>query len=635
MATAPIFIQTREGPRHNAPALLAHLVQHGILTYADSIAAQALATKRGLHIVDILVSTYEIAPLEIANAYGVLSQSPVIHPNETIPDVRLIDQLSAAKSLQLGLLPWRNIAGQTIILTDRPDQFDRHADMLSALFGQIHMGVTTSAQIEQAVLAARKDALGLAAETKVPADLSCRTWQARKVLGYGICGVVALICATVLAPTAVVSVLCGLAVLILVLCTMLKAIAAFTARHSVKDQADVAAVPARLPKITLLVPLFRETEIAGHLLARLNELDYPRELMDVCLVTESDDDTTRTVLQRTKMPHWMRAIVVPQGTLRTKPRALNFALNFARGSIVGVYDAEDAPAPDQLHKVATHFANCASDVACLQGVLDYYNDSSNWLTRCFTIEYASWFRIVLPGLERLGLVVPLGGTTLFFKRDILEKLGGWDAHNVTEDADLGVRLARAGYRTELIATITAEEANGRIWPWVKQRSRWLKGYAITYAVHMRAPRQLWSDLGARRFWGVQLLFGGTLAQFILAPVLWSFWMLPFGLYHPLQSILAPGMFWALAAIFFLSEIITLWVAALALIAARKTWLIKWALTLQFYFPLAAVAAYKGILELAWRPYYWDKTSHGVLLPSRVTARPQPPAHQSLDGSQMP
>jgi len=216
-------------------------------------------------------------------------------------------------------------------------------------------------------------------------------------------------------------------------------------------------------------------------------------------VLEDNDTTTRKALCRTSLLTWMRSIVVPEGTLRTKPRALNYALDFARGSIVGVYDAEDSPDPNQLRIVAATFANAGPQVVCLQGILDYYNSGANWLTRCFTIEYASWFRVVLPGYARMGLVVPLGGTTLFFRHDILEKLGGWDAHNVTEDADLGLRLARAGYETVFIPSVTQEEANGRFWPWVKQRSRWLKGYAITYCVHMRDPGRLWRDLGPWRF----------------------------------------------------------------------------------------------------------------------------------------
>lgn len=379
----------------------------------------------------------------------------------------------------------------------------------------------------------------------------------------------------------------------------------------------------------MLVPLYNETAITEHLLCRLRALDYPRELLDVCLVLEADDQTTRTTLGQTILPTWMRAVVVPKGTIKTKPRALNYALDFAHGSIIGVWDAEDAPAADQLHVVARHFANCGPEVVCLQGTLDYYNADTNWLTRCFTIEYAGWFRVVLPGLQKLGLVVPLGGTTLFFRRHALDALGGWDAHNVTEDADLGVRLARHGYRTALINTVTEEEANGRAWPWVKQRSRWLKGYAMTYGVHMRNPAQLWRDLGPWRFFGVQLLFLGTLSQFVLAPLLWTFWLLPFGFSHPLSALIPAWAFWAFAALFVTSELVNLAVAAVGVHKARKTWLTKWAITLQFYFPLAALAAYKGLWELVTKPFYWDKTAHGILLPktwqSPVTPPPRPPA----------
>ena len=185
---------------------------------------------------------------------------------------------------------------------------------------------------------------------------------------------------------------------------------------------------------------------------------------------------------------------------------MNYALDFCRGTIIGVWDAEDAPEPDQIEKVAARFNEAAPNVVCLQGMLDYYNARQNWISRCFTIEYATWWRVVLPGMARLGFVIPLGGTTLFFRRKALEKLGRWDAHNVTEDADLGVRLARHGYVTELIPTVTYEEANCRPWRWVRQRSRWLKGFMITYIVHMRDPAQLLRDLGFKRFMGLQMIF---------------------------------------------------------------------------------------------------------------------------------
>jgi glycosyltransferase XagB len=269
----------------------------------------------------------------------------------------------------------------------------------------------------------------------------------------------------------------------------------------------------------------------------------------------------------------MRQILVPPGTVRTKPRALNYALDFCRGSIVGVYDAEDAPAPDQLRRVVRRFRESPPEVACLQGVLDFYNARTNWLSRCFTIDYATWFRIVLPGIARLGFVIPLGGTTLFFRRAALERLGGWDAHNVTEDADLGLRLARHGYRCELIDSVTEEEANCRAIPWIRQRSRWLKGYALTWISHMRRPGLLLRDLGLWKFMGVQILFLGTLSTFLLAPLVWSFWLLPFGLPHPLAGIVPWWLFVALGSAFLLTELVNIAASAVAVSSAKHRWLI--------------------------------------------------------------
>ncbi|NBT53006.1 MAG: glycosyltransferase, partial [Marivivens sp.] len=368
--------------------------------------------------------------------------------------------------------------------------------------------------------------------------------------------------------------------------------------------------PHRLPIVTIMVPLYHESEIAVRLVNRLSALDYPHDLLDVCLLLEADDQMTRQALLATTLPRFMRAIVVPQGTVKTKPRALNYGLSFARGSIIGVYDAEDAPDPQQIRAIVARFAAVGPEVACLQGMLDFYNAKTNWLSRCFALEYATWFRVILPGLERLGFLIPLGGTTLFFRRSVLEKLGGWDAHNVTEDADLGVRLARHGYRTEIVRTVTGEEANSHVWPWIKQRSRWLKGYAITYGVHMRNPRQLLCDLGWRKFLGFQVQFLGTLTQFVTAPMMWSFWAIPLGFWHPVREVLPPSGLITLSVLFATSEAVHLTAAILGARASRRLWLLPWVPTLHLYFPLASLAAYKGLGELLHRPFYWDKTAHG-------------------------
>ena len=360
-----------------------------------------------------------------------------------------------------------------------------------------------------------------------------------------------------------------------------------------------------------MVPLYKEREIADALIRRLRRLTYPKALLDVILVLEQDDDVTRNTLAKIDLPSWIRTIEVPGlNGLTTKPRAMNYALDFCRGDILGVWDAEDAPQSDQIERVVRHFTQAAPEVVCLQGGLDYYNPRTNWRSRCFTIEYNSWFRVILPGIARLGLVVPLGGTTFFFRRDKLLELGGWDAHNVTEDANLGVRLSRAGYRTEMVDTTTFEEANFRAWPWVKQRSRWLKGFMVTYLVHMRDPLQLYRDLGLLKFVGVQAFFLGTIGQFLLAPVLWMFWLTALGLFNPMLLVLPHQTLTSLVWLFLAAEGLNIGVGVLAVSARERRFLLPWVPTMFLYFPLGVVAAYKALWELAVKPFFWDKTQHG-------------------------
>ena len=452
---------------------------------------------------------------------------------------------------------------------------------------------------------------------RVPEAESCRSWGRRRGLRLSaVAGLLAgLAAVTFLYPQLVFAALAGWAVLTLVVAAVLKS-AAFAARMAL---GPVAAAPrsagteALFPRVSILVPLFRETEIVHELVARLSRLTYPKCLLDVILVLEEMDDQTRRALAGIDLPPWIRSVVVPDGSPRTKPRAMNYALDFCDGEIVGIYDAEDAPDPDQITRVARAFQAAPPELVCLQGYLDYYNPRQNWLARCFSIEYAAWFRTILPGMARLGLAIPLGGTTLFFRRDALQALGGWDAHNVTEDADLGFRLARHGMRTQMLATTTQEEANCLPWPWIRQRSRWLKGYMTTYLVHMRRPFVLWRQLGTWRFMGFQMHFVTALSQVFLAPLLWSFWLVLLGLPHPLDRFIPHPAMVGLGSLFLTIEAINLAVYATAVTGARHRHLLAWVPTMHFYAPLGAVAAYKALYELVLKPFFWDKTRHGLSL----------------------
>jgi cellulose synthase/poly-beta-1,6-N-acetylglucosamine synthase-like glycosyltransferase len=588
-----------------------YLLAEGVIGAHDLIRALALRRQNPGDLAEILRAHGLASEAALTWALARFSGLGSADPATASADPRLIDRLGAAACLRDTLLPWQSDGERTVVLVPRPETFLRHRDRLEAAFGPVVPALAPRTTIQTAIATARADRLGARALERPAPTESCRAFDPARGRPLLLGGAVAIAAAAVAVPTLFFTVLTVWTVLSLALVIGLKAVATVASGRRAAPEPPPPII-ASLPVVSVIVPLFQEADIAPRLVARLGRIDYPRDRLDLILAVEAADRDTRAALERAALPPWMRVVPVPDGGLRTKPRALNYALDFCRGSIVGVYDAEDAPAGDQIRRVVTRFHQCGGDVACLQGVLDFYNPRSNWLSRCFTIEYASWFRVLLPGLQRLGLPLPLGGTTLFFRRSVLERLGAWDAHNVTEDADLGMRLARHGYRAEMVETVTGEEANCRsLGAWVGQRSRWIKGYMLTWAVHMRDPRLLWRQLGPRGFLGFQILFLGTLSQALLAPLLLSFWALTFGLPHPLSGQLPTAAVAAMVSLFVLGEGITLAIGLLALGRCRQRLSPLWVPLLHFYHPCAALAAYRALWEVAVRPFYWDKTRHGL------------------------
>jgi cellulose synthase/poly-beta-1,6-N-acetylglucosamine synthase-like glycosyltransferase len=593
-----------------AGPIAAHLLRDGVVSSDDMLQALAHRGREAGRLPDVLRARGLVVEQDLLQAQAQSWGIRLVDLGKALPDPRLIDAVGPADCLRYGLVPWRRVGDVTVVALSRPEEFRRLRPMLEARLGPVCAALAPARSVAAAIHAWHGPRLARAAENRVPAAESCRNWPRLHRSPRALAILTLALALTLAAPLAMSLAVLGFAVLSLALIVALK-FAAMIAALRPPAPGPAPATDTIDPTVSIIVALYREGDIAGRLVRRLARLDYPEELLDVILAVEAGDSTTLDALTRAELPPWMRIIVVPAGEVKTKPRALNHALDHARGAIIGVYDAEDAPEPDQIRKVVAQFQRCGPDVACLQGVLDYYNPRTNWLSRCFTIEYAGWFRLILPGIARLGLVVPLGGTTLFFRRAALEQLGGWDAHNVTEDADLGIRLVRHGYRTQLVDTVTGEEANCRAIPWVKQRSRWIKGYMMTWAVHMRDPRLLWRQLGPRAFLGFQVMFLGTIAQFLLAPLLWSFMLVPFGFNHPLLAVLPAGAVWTMAGIFTLSELANLTIGIAGNRRTRHGLSPWWVPTLKLYYPLASIAAYKALLELVTRPFYWDKTPHGL------------------------
>jgi cellulose synthase/poly-beta-1,6-N-acetylglucosamine synthase-like glycosyltransferase len=384
--------------------------------------------------------------------------------------------------------------------------------------------------------------------------------------------------------------------------------------HHPRDARSRPAVPeAELPRYSALVPLYREAEILSDLVAGMAALDYPAAKLEVLIVLEAEDKETRAALADLDLPGNIRPVVVPDKGPRTKPKALNYALELVRSPYVVVYDAEDIPEPDQLRRALAAFADGGPDIACVQARLGIHNTRQGWLPRQFALEYASLFDAQLPSLQRLGLPIPLGGTSNHFRVDRLKEVGGWDPYNVTEDADLGFRLARGGYRTLTIASTTWEEAPIALGSWVRQRTRWLKGWMQTYLVHTRGgtrgrrARSCWSRVS------LHVLIGGMLLSALVHPIVLAImaWLSLHGdLLSPKSSPLERTLVWIGLANFGLGYMSAMLAAAIA--AWRRGWrrLSLEAILMPAYWLLISFASYRALLQLITAPHLWEKTAHG-------------------------
>ena len=365
-----------------------------------------------------------------------------------------------------------------------------------------------------------------------------------------------------------------------------------------------------LPTYSILVPVYKEQfAVLTRLIGHLHALDYPKEKLDIKLIVEADDTDTIAAIKSCRPPENMEIIRVAPSHPRTKPKACNVALQQIRGEYLVIFDAEDAPEPGQLKRAATLFRTCPREVACLQSPLNYYNREENQLTRLFAIEYSALFRLLLPALERMGLPIPLGGTSNHIRVEALKRAGGWDAFNVTEDADLGMRLAYFGYRTRMLPSLTLEEAPIALGGWLKQRTRWVKGYIQTWLVFMRDPSGLRRQLGTRGYYGFQLFVGAPALTFLLAPLFWLAFLL--GLTGLMPHALPPALL-ALCAVSFLGGMLSHWLFARTVIRLEKWQNMGLALlAYPFYWLLHSLAAARALWQLATAPHYWDKTTHGI------------------------
>jgi len=383
--------------------------------------------------------------------------------------------------------------------------------------------------------------------------------------------------------------------------------------HEVVTKDDIKRIEtATLPVYTILLPVYKEDKLIRKLIWNLRSLDYPREKLDVKLLIEEDDDKTLNAVRTLDFPANFEVIVVPFHMPKTKPKACNYGLHFSRGELLTIYDAEDVPDSDQLKKVVMLFRKLPEEFVVVQGALNYFNKNENFLTRMFTLEYSYWFDYMLTGLETLDVPIPLGGTSNHFKLHRLIELGAWDPFNVTEDADLGVRVYDKQYKVGVVNSTTLEEANNEPFNWIRQRSRWIKGYMQTYLVHMRNPVKLIQRIGWGGFFGFNFFIGGTAFTFLLYPVLLLFFILyvifDFGF---VRKLFPDWVLYISIFNFIAGNVLMVYVNMLAVFKRRYYELILFAIMNPVYWLMHSIAAYKGLWQLIIKPFYWEKTNHGL------------------------
>jgi cellulose synthase/poly-beta-1,6-N-acetylglucosamine synthase-like glycosyltransferase len=614
------------------------LVEHGAITREQLAITLARSQETGARLGQMLQTQGDISRLDLYHALAQMWDLPFVDLIADPPDEQLMERVGTDTMVAEHWVPHHlePIAGaapgsQCAVVATAEEPNEEFGEHVASLLGvaQVRFAVTTDWDIDQAILLGCQDELiaqaayGLAAERP---ELSANTGWARWQWVGAIVALLAFVVCAILRPSeTLITTLIAVNVMFfvgvafkLLACTV--GVFHLTSMHRERDPrrggATVAAVPripdADLPVFTILVPAYREANVVSKLIEHLGDLDYPMSKLQVLLLMEADDEETIAAAKAARPSECVRFVVVPADGPQTKPKACNVGLALAEGEFLVIYDAEDRPEPGQLREVVSRFAETDNDVVCFQARLNYFNARENILTRMFTLEYSMWFDTMLPGLDAWRLPIPLGGTSNHFRVASLRKLGAWDPYNVTEDADLGIRAAAVGLKVGITESTTWEEACSEWKSWIRQRTRWIKGYMVTALVHTRRPRQLWRETGWRGYLGLIGLIAGTPAMFLACPLVWGFWLFTFlGGSIPGFHI-APWLQIAMTANLIIGNGAMIVLAAVAALRRKAYDLVPFSLLNPAYWILHSIAAWRALYQLIVSPSHWEKTPHGIV-----------------------
>ena len=618
------------------------LIERGLATETDVELALAEQQREGGYLGRHLLLAGVVQRRDMYQALAEQWGTALVDLVASPPQTDLVANLDHEWALSSQWLPYRQNGDVTVIVTSASPTEELLSEAREMFGPRIEVLATTDWDIQQALQASfRREMLYDAADKlsvedpQVSARVALTTWQ--KVLPALL--LAALVIGLLLNVRSTVVVVLFIANISFAISILFKSLASINApivrakqrlaqrklqrwRTELGVEHQEHRIPdSELPVYTILIPAFHEANIIAKLIENIGALDYPRSKLEVLLLLEEDDQETIAAAKAAAPPVNVRILVVPRGNPQTKPRACNYGLAMASGEFVVIYDAEDRPEPDQLRKAIASFREDerirrdvdpqARPLVCVQAALNYFNAEHNVLTRMFAVEYSHWFDSMLPGMEGTGIPLPLGGTSNHFRTRELRELGGWDPWNVTEDADLGLRASVRGYRVGIINSTTWEEACSKVPAWIKQRTRWIKGYMVTAAVNMRRPLRFLKRTGLGGAVGMIGLIAGTPMTFLAYPLVLGFTIVTYvgvqfiGLDLPSGLL---GLGWAT---------MILGNALMILVSGTVSWkrygprVAVFALLNPAYWVLHSIAAWRAAYQMVRTPHVWEKTPHGL------------------------
>ena len=595
------------------------LIKHGLITNEDLQSALELQQQWGTRLGDILVSKGLVQPYAFYRVLAEQFDKPFINLMDIPPQKSLWQESELDQYTEHLVLPFRQEGNRTIFACADPSQaalsfMEEHST------GEYDFVITSKFDIIWVIQREANDYLVDYAvndlANKQPVNSARQVFTSAQLIWIYVVMTLLLISVTIWPVTTLIAINLFFC-LFLLLNFGLRMVFAWVGGDTqidvkVTDEEVLALSDRDLPTYTVLIPMYKEPEVLPIITSAVRNFDYPLSKLDIKLILEDDDEETIQAAKDLGLEGIFEIIRVPDSLPKTKPKACNYGLSFARGELVTIYDAEDRPEPDQLKKAVLAFRKAPDNTAVIQARLNYFNSDENWLTRMFTLEYSLWFDFYLPALEALKIPIPLGGTSNHFKMHILKEVDAWDPYNVTEDADLGVRYTQLSYRVGIVNSTTYEEANSHIGNWIRQRSRWIKGYMQTYLVHMRHPIELYKSLGFSAFWGFQFFIGGAVLSALIAPFLYLMYF--FWLYtqtHALDPLFPSFILYISLFNLLLGNGLLIYLSMLSVFKRHLFKLIPWALTIPLYWILMSVAAYRAVWQLIHDPFYWEKTDHGL------------------------